>query len=172
MSKRILSLTSQVTRKHYTSNPIWEVRIEFQYRIPEPHSRHPNPQFFKSYPQNLDKPGPNPQWINVLYQEHIQYKMLIHRKSQYFQVNIPWVEPQSYSWSTAYCTCPLVFASFTAPGKFQENVLQTYSYITCLHALYYIPCVLFSPSIVSIHHPHVDWRTSGSVVPINDSRLT
>ena len=64
-----------------------------------------------------------------------------------------------------------VFASFLVPGKFQENVLQTYSYITYL-PLYYMPCVLFTLSIVSIHHPRVDWRTSGSLLPVNDSRLT
>ena len=63
---------------------------------------------FNFYPQNLLKPDSNPQWINVLYQEHIQYKMLIG-KSRYFQVNIPWDEPQSSSWSKIYTSTSFRF---------------------------------------------------------------
>ena len=57
-------------------------------------------------------------------------------------------------------TCPLVFALFIAPSKIQENVQQTYSNIT-----YYMACVLFASSNISIHHPSVDRRTSGSLLP-------
>ena len=137
MSKRILSLTSQVTRKHDTWNPIREARTDFQNRIPEPHSHHPNPQTFKSYPQNLQKPDPNPQWINALYREHIQCEMLIG-KSQYFQVNNAWGEPQSYSWSIGYMSTSFrfIFNQRKIPGKRPTN-LFVYHVAACLvlHAL-------------------------------------
>ena len=107
-------------------------RTEFQNRTPEPHSRHPNPPIFKSYPQNLQKPDPNPQWINVLYQEHIQYKMLIG-KSQYFHVNIPWCEPRSYSWSIGYMSTSFrfIYRPRKIPGKSPTNLLVYH----VLHAL-------------------------------------
>ena len=72
-----------------------------------------------------------------------------HRKVPVFQVNIPWGEPQSYSWSIGYMSTSFrfIYSPRKIPGK---RPTKSYLYIT-----YYMPCVLFAPSIVSVHHPRV-----------------
>ena len=90
---------------------------------------------FNFYPQNLLKPDSNPQWINVLYQEHIQYKMLIG-KSKYFQVILPWGEPQSYSWSIGYMSTSFrfIYSPRKIPGKRPTNLF-----------VYHVPACLVLP---------------------------
>ena len=135
----------------YWSKPktwYFKSNLRSKNRIPGPDCKSsPKSSIFKSYPQNLQKPDPNPQWIDVLYQENIQYKMLIRMKVPWFQVNILRAEPRCYySWSIGCMSTSFrfIYSPRKIPGKrptnpFVYHIPQTLRVICAIYSEYSSP---------------------------------